>query len=261
MAAACAHWSVTPGPPFDQGAGGLVVPVEGRGLDAVVKVQFPHHEATFEADALRAWDGRGAIRLLDDAPALDALLLERCRPGTPVSQGGDDALAVMAELVTELAIAVDGPFTTLADEAAMWIEHMPVDWERHGRPYAQSLLDESVAYLSELRDPQAPPVLLHQDLHGDNVLAAQRRPWLVVDPKPLVGELAFALAPIVRSAELGHSRAAVVHRLDFLSDALHVDRERARKWTIGQTMAWVFDEFDRPIDGHLDVVVWLLDAV
>jgi streptomycin 6-kinase len=65
--------------------------------------------------------------------------------------------------------------------------------------------------------------------------------------------------PIVRSAELGHSAAAAVHRLDFLSDALGVDRERARGWAVAQTMAWAFDGL-APIEGHLDVVRWLLSA-
>src|SRR5438552_1619036 len=106
-----------------------------------MKVQFQHHEAECEADALRAWDGRGAIRLLDHDAALGVLLLERCRPGTPLSQeGDDDALRVMAELVAELAIVVDGPFASLADEAARWVEHLPEAWQRNGRPFDASLV-------------------------------------------------------------------------------------------------------------------------
>lgn len=50
-------------------------------------------------------------------------------------------------------------------------------------------------------------VLLHQDLHADNVLRAGREPWLVIDPKPLTGEREFGVAPIVRSFELGHGRS------------------------------------------------------
>ena len=87
---------------------------------------------------------------------------------------------------------------------------------------------------------------MHQDLHPDNVLAAEREPWLVIDPKPLVGEREFAVAPIVRASELGHSRRAVIERLDRLTSELGLDRERARGWTIGQTIAWGVDsEFRR----------------
>jgi streptomycin 6-kinase len=98
--------------------------------------------------------------------------------------------------------------------------------------------------------------LLHQDLHGDNVLAGEREPWLVIDPKPLVGEREFSVAPIVRDYELGHSRQAALHRLDRLTSELGLDRERARGWTIGQTVAWAFDSASHR--RHIDTVRWLL---
>jgi streptomycin 6-kinase len=101
-------------------------------------------------------------------------------------------------------------------------------------------------------------VLLHQDLHGDNVLAAQREPWLAIDPKPLVGEREFGIAPIVRSGELGHSRREVLERFDRLTSELALDRDRARGWTIAQTIAWAFDGWHHR--GHSEVARWLLEA-
>ena len=86
----------------------------------------------------------------------------------------------------------------LADEALWWIDYLPAEWERAGKPFERELLDAAIARLGELAGSQGEQVLLHQDLHGDNVLAAQREPWLVIDPKPLVGEREFAVAPIVR---------------------------------------------------------------
>jgi streptomycin 6-kinase len=101
-------------------------------------------------------------------------------------------------------------------------------------------------------------VLVHQDLHADNVLAAEREPWLAIDPKPLVGEREFGLAPIIRSFELGHDEREVVGRLDRLTGELGLDRERARGWAIGQTIAWSFDrEFHA---SHLETARWLLQA-
>ena len=70
--------------------------------------------------------------------------------------------------------------------------------------------------LAWLPDSQGEQVLVNQDLHGDNVIAAEREPWLLIDPKPLAGEREFAVAPIVRSGELGHSQAQVRGRLDRL---------------------------------------------
>lgn len=102
-------------------------------------------------------------------------------------------------------------------------------------------------------------MLLHQDLHADNVLAAAREPWLVIDPKPVVGERAFAVAPIVRSWELGHSREAVLHRFDRLTAELDLDRDRARGWTIGQTLAWALSDA-QVHRRHIDAARWLLEA-
>jgi streptomycin 6-kinase len=100
-------------------------------------------------------------------------------------------------------------------------------------------------------------VLLHQDLHAQNVLRAEREPWLVIDPKPLAGEREFGVAPIVRSLELGHSRRHVVGRLDRLTGELGLDRERARLWSIAQTIAWSFGSRFRQ---HIETARWLLEA-
>ncbi|MDP1794007.1 MAG: aminoglycoside phosphotransferase family protein [Acidimicrobiales bacterium] len=245
------------GPPFDGGMCGLVLPVVAhRNGDAVLKIQFPHPECVHEADALRAWNGTGAVRLLDHDATNDALLLERCTPGHALaSDAGADAVAVMAELVLQLAVPSDGPFVALADEAQRWRRDLPVNWNGN----EGDLVENTIELIDELVSTQGPQVLVHQDLHGLNVLAAARQPWLAIDPKPLMGELAFALAPIVRSDELGHGRAAVIDRLDALSSAVGVDRERARKWTIVQTMAWG-THLGEPIKIHLEIVRWLLDA-
>ena len=81
---------------------------------------------------------------------------------------------------------------------------------------------------------------------------------LVIDPKPLAGERAFGLAPIVRSFELGHGRREVEHRLDRLSGDLGVDRDRARWWTIAQTVAWSFGS--EHIERHGQTARWLLEG-
>jgi streptomycin 6-kinase len=233
------EWGLTLGEEYTPGLCGHVVRATAPdGAPAVLKVFFPDHETFQEPEALERWDGEGAVRLLARDDERCAMLLERCEPGTPLS-AAPDALDVLIRLLPRLWKSADG-LHTLEDEVARWIEHG---------------LDDRVAGLArELASSQGEQVLLHQDLHGDNVLAAQREPWLVIDPKPLSGEREFSVAPIVRSPELGHSKRDVHHRLDRLCDELALDRERARGWTIVQTLAW--SEGNR-IDSHLEVVEWL----
>ena len=90
------------------------------------------------------------------------------------------------------------------------------------------------------------------------MLRATRQPWLAIDPKPLAGEREFGIAPIVRSSELGHGRAAVRYRFDRLTAELDLDRERARGWVLGQTLAWVFDVDGAVMPDSLDVARWML---
>ena len=227
------------------------------GTPAVLKLIHPHRESEHEADALARWDGDGAVRLLDRSEDGHAILLERCEPGTPLSAAGPEAaLDVLAHLLPRLWVPAGEPFHTLADEAAWWGSYLPDEWAQAGRPFERRLLDAALDALASLAPSQGEQVLLHQDLHGDNVLAAAREPWLAIDPKPLAGEREFAVAPIVRSTELGHSRRAVIGRLDRLTSELGLDRERARGWTIGQTIAW---GVGGPSE-HAEVVRWLLDA-
>ena len=233
--------------------------VTAEGEEAVLKVQEPHRESEHEAAALELWDGDGAICLLDSEPEEHALLLELCVPGTPLSAAGaETALDVFIELLPRLWKPAGAPFGTLAAEAAWWADSFEDTWERFAQPFERRLLDAALEALHDLPRTQGPQVLLHQDLHGDNVLAAQREPWLALDPKPLVGEREFGIAPIVRSRELGHSKREVLHRFDRLTAELGLDRERARGWTIAQTMAWAFNGAVH--ETHVETARWLLEA-
>jgi len=255
------RWSLQLEPPYTQSNVSIVFPVTvADGSPAVLKIQFPHPECEHEAEALRRWNGQGAIRLLACHPADHALLIERCEPGDSLS-GVDpvQALEVFIELLPRLWIHADKPFTSLHDESMGWAEQLPSSWERAGRPFDKDLLDAALRTLDALRRTQGEQVLIHQDLHGDNVLRATREPWLVIDPKTLVGEREFTVAPIIRSYEFGHSRKEVVNRLDTLTSALRLDRERARLWAFAQTLAWAF-EGDRAIERHVDTARWLWHA-
>ncbi len=254
------EWGLRLGEPYEAGAAGYTVRADlPDSTPAVLKLIFPHREAEHEGEALRVWDGDGAVRLLADDEVRWAMIIERSDPGTlPAKVDPELALGVLIALLPRLWKPVRGPFRPLADEATWWIDYLPTEWGRAGKPFERYLLDAAIARLGALANSQGEQVLLHQDLHGDNVLAAQREEWLVIDPKPLVGEREFAVAPIVRDPELGHSRRDVLYRLDRLTSELGLDRDRARGWTIGQTIAWSLDTSYLP--KHVETVRWLLES-
>jgi streptomycin 6-kinase len=218
------------------------------GSPAALKVFWPHHEAEQEADALERWDGDGAVRLLARDDERHALLLERCDPGSFLSIA-HDPVGVLIELLPRLWKSCKG-FSSLEAEAEQWAEYM-LETPDH------ALRDIALGYIRELAPTQGEQVLVNQDLHGENVLAAQREPWLAIDPKPLAGEREFSAASIVRSSELGHSKRNVLYRLDRLCSELDLDRERAKGWTIAQTIAW--SGGSDYVDMHMETVQWLLE--
>ncbi|MCT2279663.1 aminoglycoside phosphotransferase family protein [Micromonospora chalcea] len=262
LAACVTRWELTIGPPFGYAFASLALPATlPDGTRAVLKLQYPDDDSRHEATALAHWDGRGAIRLLVHDAGRRALLVERCDPGTPLyGLAPDAALDVAVGLLPRLGVPAGPPFTPLAEEAAGWAERMPGNWQRANRPYERRLLDAALGLLADLAPSQGEQVLVNQDLHAGNVLAAGREPWLVIDPKPLVGEREFAVVPLVRGAELGHSPAAVRHRLDRLSGELGLDRERVRGWAIGQTVAWSIGG-DQVFPGNVEAARWLLDEM
>lgn len=246
----CAElWSLELEEPVDT-PHSLVVPAG----DVVLKLNAPSHaEADREADALALWAGEGAVRLFARDDERRALLLERCVPGTRLRDAGAGEVDVIAELLPRLQIdAGDAhPFALLADEADRWSDEVPRRYAGAGRPFERSLLTAALDVYRTV--DRAATVLVNQDLHGGNVLAAQREPWLVIDPKPLVGEREVEASGLLRNAK------SVSRWLDALAD-LGLDRERARGWGVAHNLAWAWDERLGWLDEHIEDARRILSA-
>ena len=233
VAELAAEWDLVLERPFDT-PHSLVVPAG----DVVLKVNAPSHfEADQEADALAWWDGRGAVRLVAREDRHRAFVIERCRPGARLWDSGSDELSVVAERLPRLWDEVTNPhpFRLASDEARRWTEEVAVHYERGGRPFERSLVDLALEVF-RTAEPDA-TALVNQDLHGGNILSAGREPWLVIDPKPLVGERELDAVGLLRNAAWNGGRQAVRRWLDVLAE-LGLDRERARAWGVAHALAW-----------------------
>lgn len=252
-------WDLELREPFPYACVSLVFPcTTPDGSDAVLKMQFPYCESEQEATALDLWDGDGAVHLLSRDQERNALLLERCIPGTGLQVDQDLALDVYIGLLPRLWKPAGPPFQPLTAEATRWVTTIPKNWERTGRNLDRRLVDAAVDVLPGLAESQGAQVLLNQDLHGGNVLRAEREEWLVIDPKPLVGEREFSVASIVRAFDYGREKRDMQHRFDRLTDELGLDRDRARMWAFAQTVALTFDAREEAY--YTNVANWLLDG-
>ena len=190
-----AGWSLTLSEPFEPGGQtAWVAPATSAAHgDVVLKVAWRHMESESEADGLREWDGDGAVRLLEHEtrPDSSALLLERCAPGTLLAARPEQEQdVVISGLLGRLWRVPAHPdrFRPLQEMCDFWADSferriallpagMDAAWMREGASWFRSL------------PASAPAVtLLCTDLHAENVLSAEREPWLVIDPKPFVGD-------------------------------------------------------------------------
>ena len=247
VAQACAErWRLELSDPLPGGNVALVLGATREdGTAAVLKLSFPEEESEHEPDALEHWDGAGAVRLLERDDG--AMLLERVSPGTPLWDVADDeAATVTAARVLRRLHGVPVPrrdlFGSLAGAAARWAETIPADWRETGRAFSARLVAVAVDACRTLVEDRVDEVLLHQDLHGRNVLRSDPDEWLAIDPKPLVGDPAFDAASLLRDRcwLLGRvdDTRRVRRRLDVLAETAGLDRERMRRWGIVHALAW-----------------------
>jgi len=241
------EWALTLGMPFAPGSIAWVAPAGlPDGTRAVLKVNFPDEEKEHEADALTFWGGAGAVGLLAYDGDRRALLLARCDPGRQLWSVEDEDIAyrVASAVFRELwrPAPADSAFRTLTEEALRWAQELPSRWAHHGKPFPRRLLDEATDLSMGLARSQPEQVLCHQDAHGGNMLLASDR-WLVIDPKPVVGERAFDLASALRDRRWKLLRShrpkrVIARRLDQFVSELDVERSRARGWGIVHALAW-----------------------
>lgn len=220
----------------------IVLVRTAEGDPAVLKVGMVNRETEHEHLALAHWDGRGAVRLLRADPGEGAMLLERLQADVSLRSLAEAKALLEAEGVLQrlwVPPAADHPFRAVAGMTGELAELLRT---RRGESYAADaapLIDEALAAQAELAGSAAEveTVLLHGDYHQGNVLAGERVPWLAIDPKPLVGERAFDLAWLARdrlptlAAQPG-SRSTARRRIAKLAEALEVDAERLRGWSV-----------------------------
>jgi streptomycin 6-kinase len=233
-----AKWSLTLGSSCGEDAScSWVAPaVREDGVRVVLKLGMPHMEAADEIAGLQFWSGNPTVRVLEADPTRNALLLERCEPGTPLRDRPEE----------EQDVVLAGLFHRLwrrpvETHAFRPLSLMIASWTRETLAARSKWHDEGVVraglrVFEALSQPSSQDVLLATDLHAGNVLRAQREPWLVIDPKPFVGDRAYDATQHLFNckARLSEDPRATIHRV---ADLLGVDEERVRMWMFARVAA------------------------
>lgn len=171
-----AEWGLDLGEPFAFAYHSYAAPVSD---DAVLKVAWEgDDESLHDAEALDLWDGRGAVRVLRRDSERRALLLERARPGTDISDLDDDeATAIAVDVASRLWLPGAAPFRPVEPEVRRWLDRA----EREGSelvPLARQLFAQVGA---------GTDWLVHGDFHHHNILRDGER-FVAIDPKPYLAD-------------------------------------------------------------------------
>ncbi|GAA3556561.1 streptomycin 6-kinase [Microlunatus spumicola] len=247
LQAVAAEWDLRVEGPTPEGtrAG---VPVRTASGEAALLEHAPDASA-YEHLALRAWDGRDAVRLLRADPRRHLLLTERTDP--------DDDLRTLDvwEACTEVgnlyAVLHRTPIPQpprLADLAPGWAADLDLPAVRAAVP--RRFLEQVRAWTPGLVDPaEAGPALLHGDLRPATVRATADRRWVAVAPRPVTGDPAYEVAAVLLrwdGAEASEDlRGDLLERFYAVVDAAGLDEDRARAWVVVRTVVELAASFAR----------------
>ena len=249
------RWNLTPGQPFVGGEFASVLRVTtADGSTAVLKVGFPHEEATWEAVALEAWGPSLAPRVLRQDAWTWSLLLEDVQPGIPLLRyqvPARDALRSAAKLHAALSARPIPDGIPRLDEALEPMLEKAISHLRQHRPLLgpnTELLEAGLALLGWLIEQRSPEAFLHGDYNPGNIISSTQG-WRAIDPKPLRGDAAFDLWPLV--SQLGtvwsteHPERSLAHQLELVTEITGIDQQRAAQWAFARaalTISWCLDD-------------------
>jgi streptomycin 6-kinase len=250
-------WALTPDGSPMHGFCSIVVPVRSRDTGpAVLKIALPAEESEHEHLALRRWGGDGAVRLLRAEPHRRALLLERLQTRDLKGLWDIEACEIVASLYRRIHVPALPQLRRLPGLVERWTADLAA--LPRNAPVPRRLVEQAITLGTELiADPASSATLIHSDLHYENVLAAEREPWLAIDPKPISGDPHYEIAPMLwnRWDELaGYVRNGVRRRFYTLVDAAELDIDRARAWVIVRTMHNAMRELTEQVEPDPDWV-------
>lgn len=238
------RWGLTIKTPFSNLSYNLVLAAEGQdGQGIVMKLSVPNRELANEIKTLAHFEGQGYVRLLGADEDLGVLLLENLRPGNPLSVVEEDEavqafIQVMAKQKQHLRPPADRDAFPTLDKWADAFDRLRRNFDGGTGSLPSEMVDKAQQLFADLIRTTEQPVLLHGDLHHDNILSAGEREWAIIDPKGVIGDPCFEPSTFLNNYLLNKPDPASVlaKRVDAICLELGYDRQRVLQWGFAHSM-------------------------
>ncbi|WP_308639818.1 aminoglycoside phosphotransferase family protein [Paenibacillus silvisoli] len=243
LIADCAsRFDFSPVAPFENLSYNFVLRTKLRdGELAVLKASFMKEELAREVHALRAYEGRGSITVLDADEEWGVALLEGVMPGTPLSVIEEDALATETFCDVFRRLHLPAPagqqFPSMKEHfAAIERYRERFDHPHEAAPLPESWVENAEECLAYLISTTGEDVLLHGDLHHDNILRQGENQWAVIDPKGVIGDIHFDTIQYLLNYEDrgGDCEQLLRSRIAIMTERLGLDARRIAMWGVAR---------------------------
>jgi streptomycin 6-kinase len=227
----------------------------------ILKLGLDREGLAREAFALKCFAGYGAVKVLNEDKGM--LLLERAMPGTSIKSYFPDKEEKSIEIacrVTQRLHKANIPAAHNFPHIKDWLSVLDKDWK-----IPHEYLQKARKLRDRLMQNAGPDVLLHGDLHHDNILQ-NGDDWLVIDPKGVIGEAAYEVAAFIRNPmpELltAHNGEEMIqNRIKVFAHLLNIPAKRILDWCFVQAvLAWVWALEDGCDAGYREQLVEILNS-
>lgn len=235
------EWKLEPDGDVVETASSVLAPVRYRGTAAMLKVSTVEEEAA-GGRLMVWWAGRGAARIFEHDG--DAILLQRAtgmRSLAAMARSGDDADAAGMRILCAAAgrlHGIAGEWPAGLTPLTVWFRELLNGPTAAGLVTADPFLDRARVIARELLSAQIEQVVLHGDLHHENVLdfagGESGDEWRAIDPKALVGDRAFDYANLLCNPDAASALAPgrLDRRVRVITETAGIERERMLRWSI-----------------------------
>ncbi|WP_409276074.1 aminoglycoside phosphotransferase family protein [Neobacillus sp. SCS-31] len=201
-----------------------------NGTPVILKLGVANGEFKNEVRAVKAYNGNSFVQLLAEDSENGAMLLERILPGGNLSTLEDEE-RVTREYINvwrkiRTPIPLGGDFPSIKDWASGLDRYKEMFLDDEEPPIPFEAIDTAAAFFKELAQ-LGEEQLLHGDLHHENILYAEGRGWVAIDPKGVIGHPYFDIISFLVNYvnEKPDPNGLLKLRIDLICNEVSMDRQ------------------------------------